>query len=137
MRVRVAKAYEDEVWCIDKDKEHKLDLNLNQRNAAGKECCWNDDPVWTVTDPDFIVNSSEWRDDYGFIYRVRINPKGKRGSVFVQTKLDGLDSYPWQSGAFYPKGPLEIVSMSATEIKDTCQCTFLGNGQYEGDKCPK
>lgn len=137
MRVRVNKVYEDEVWCIDKDKDHKLDFNLNQRNANGKECCWENDPVWTVDDPNFIVNSSEWRDSYGFIFRIRVNPQGKKGSVFVQTRLDGIDSYPWQSASYYSKGPLVIESMSASEITKECTCTFKGNGQYEGDKCTK
>ena len=137
MRVRVTKSYEDEVWCVDKDKEWKLDFNLNQRNEAGKECCWENDPSWHVDDPDFLVDNSEWRDNYGFIFRVRVNPKGKKGSIFVQTRLDGHDSYPWQSGSYYEKGPLVIESMSASEISKECQCTFKGNGQYEGDRCPK
>jgi hypothetical protein len=137
MRVRVEKAFEDEVWCIDKDKESKLDFNLNQRNANGKECCWEEDPVWRVDDPNFLVDNGEWRDDYGFIYRLRVDPKGRKGKIFVQTTLDGHDSYPWQSGSYYQQGALVIESMSASEISRDCQCTFKGNGQYEGDRCSK
>jgi hypothetical protein len=137
VRVAVRKTYEEEVWCVDKDKDYKLDFNLNQRNANGKECCWDEDPVWTVDDPDFIVDNSEWRDDYGFIFRVRVNPKGKKGTVLVRTRLDGIDSYPWQSASYYTKGPLVIESMSASEISKECLCIFKGNGQYEGDKCFK
>ncbi len=57
--------------------------------------------------------------------------------MYVQTRLDGNDSYPWQSGSFYAKGPLVIESMSAGQIAKECQCIFKGNGIYEGDKCPK
>src|SRR5262245_30992269 len=113
MRVRVTKPYEDEVWCVDKDKEWKRDFNLNQRNDNGKECCWEEDPVWHIDDPDFLVDNGEWRDPYGFIYRVRVNPRGKKGSIYVRTSLDGNDSYPWQSGSYYAKGPLIIEAMSA------------------------
>src|SRR5262245_38726181 len=55
MRVRARPGF-DEVWCIDKDKEHRLDFNSNQRNADGKEPCFVNDPVRRVAeDPDGVL----------------------------------------------------------------------------------
>jgi hypothetical protein len=57
--------------------------------------------------------------------------------VFVEAEIDGVVSYPWQSGRGYRREPLQIVSMSKNEIDRDCQCIFRGNGIYEGDRCPK
>lgn len=137
MKVR-AKSGFDEVWCIDKDQEHRLDFNSNQRNSNGRECCWINDPEWFVDDPDRVVDSAApVPNTSNFNYRLRINTHGARATVNVQAVLDGMKSYPWQSGSGYQQGPLQIVAMSANEIARECQCTYRGNGIYEGDRCPK
>ena len=137
LRVR-AKANFEEVWCLDKDKEHRLDFNSNQRNAAGREACWVDDPVWRYEDADrFVDQAQAIPNTNGFNYRMRINSHGARGTVFVEAEIDGVLSYPWQSGSGYRREPLQIVTMSKNEIDRDCLCIFRGNGIYEGDRCPK
>jgi hypothetical protein len=137
MRVRARPGF-DEVWCIDKDKEHRLDFNSNQRNAQGRECCWIDDPEWDFDDPDRMVQSGQVIvNTHNFNYRMRINPRGARGTVSVTARIDGIPSQPWQSGSGYRIEPFRIVSMSKNEIERDCLCIFLGNGLYEGDRCTK
>ena len=137
MRVRARPGF-DEVWCVDKDKEHRLDFNSNQRNADGKECCWINDPEWFVSDPDRVVDSAApIPNTNSFNYRLRINTHGARATVDVQARIDGIDSFPWQSGSGYRRGPLQIVSMSQNEINRDCKCIFKGNGIYEGEGCSK
>jgi hypothetical protein len=137
MRVR-ARAGFDEAWCIDKDKEHRLDFNSNQRNAQGRESCWVDDPSWDFEDPGRLVDSGAVIvNTHNFNYRMRINPRGARGEVLVEAQIDGVLSYPWQSGSGYRREPLKIVSLSKNEIDRDCLCVFRGNGIYEGDRCSK
>jgi hypothetical protein len=137
MRVRARPGF-DEVWCVDKDKEQRLDFNSNQRNAAGKECCWTDDPEWAVEDPEKVVEAAApIPNTSNFNFRVRINTHGQRATVGIQAKLDGKASFPWQSGSGYKQGPLYIVAMSQNEINRDCKCYFKGNGIYEGDGCTK
>jgi hypothetical protein len=137
MMVRVRPGF-DEVWCVDKDKEHRLDFNLNQRNANGQACCWENTPEWNVSDPSNLQSGSgSTRDDNGFIYRIRIASGGRKGTVGISAKLDGVDSHPWQSLSGYTIGTLDVVAMEASDIAKDCQCTYKGNGQYEGAKCPK
>jgi hypothetical protein len=137
VRVRVRPGF-DEAWCVDKDKDHRLDFNLNQRNADGRACCWDDPPEWSVDDDSGLVaGNGTTRDDNGFIYRIRVEPRGRAGSVGVSANLDGVDSHPWQSGSGYQMGNLNIVALSASDIQKDCTCVYLGNGLYEGDKCPK
>jgi hypothetical protein len=137
MRVRARPGF-DEVWCIDKDQEHRLDFNSNQRNAAGRESCWVDDPTWRFEDPDRFVQSGQTiPNTSNFNYRMRINPRGARGEVAVEAEIDGIVSFPWQSGSGYKREPLRIVSMSKNEIDRDCLCIFRGNGIYEGDRCTK
>jgi hypothetical protein len=137
LRVR-AKAGFDEVWCVDKDQEHRLDFNSNQRNAQGRESCWVDDPEWRFDDPDRFVQSGQTiPNTNGFNYRIRMNPRGARGEVAVEAEIDGVLSYPWQSGSGYRREALRIVSMSKNEIERDCLCIFRGNGIYEGDRCSK
>jgi hypothetical protein len=136
IRVRARPGF-DEVWCLDKDREHRLDFNLNQRNANGRECCWTDDPDWSLDDPSDMAGGESVRDQYGFIYRIRVAPGGARGTVGISAELDDVVSAPWQSNSGYQIGPLNMVSMSAAEIQRDCKCIFLGNGQYEGDGCNK
>jgi hypothetical protein len=137
LRVRARPNFE-EVWCLDKDKEHRLDFNSNQRNAAGREACWVDDPVWHYEDADHFVDLAQpIPNTNGFNYRMRINSHGARGTVFVEAEIDGVFSYPWQSGSGYRREPLQIVTMSKNEIDRDCLCIFRGNGIYEGDRCPK
>ena len=137
MRVMVSEMFEDEVLCIDKDREHKIDFNLNQRNADGKECCWKGEPGWAVRDGYGVVTSQQIRDDKGFIFRVRIDPKGVSANVGVSAELDDIQSHPWQSGSGYSRGPIWIQAMSAQEIKQQCTCGYIGNGGYTGSGCPK
>jgi hypothetical protein len=136
IRVRARPGF-DEVWCLDKDKEHRLDFNLNQRNESGRECCWNGEPEWETLDPSGIAGGQSVRDQYGFVYRIRVFPQGTRGTVGLRANLDGVNSFPWQSGSGYEQGPIEMVTMSASEIQRDCKCVFLGNGQYEGAGCSK
>jgi hypothetical protein len=137
MRVRARPGF-DEVWCIDKDKEHRLDFNSNQRNADGKECCWVADPEWKVNDPDKVVDSAAPIPNTGsFNFRLRVDTHGARATVEVQASLDGNESFPWQSNSGYTKGPLRIVAMPLNEINRDCKCIFRGNGIYEGDGCTK
>jgi hypothetical protein len=137
IRVR-ARAGFDEVWCIDKDKEHRLDFNSNQRNSQGRECCWTDDPSWDFEDPDRMVQSGAViANTRSFNYRMRINPRGARGTVYVQAAIDGIKSHDWQSGSGYSIQPLRVVSMSRNEIERDCLCIYRGNGIYEGDRCSK
>src|SRR5262245_24399389 len=137
MKVRARSGF-DEVWCIDKDKEHRLDFNSNQRNANNKECCWITDPEWFVEDPDKVVDSAApIPNTSNFNFRLRIDTHGARATVGVSAVLDGMKSFPWQSGSGYTQGPLQIVAMSANEINRDCLCTYRGNGIYEGDRCTK
>lgn len=122
-----------EAWCIDKDKEHRLDFNSNQRNADGKESCFVNDPVWRVAeDPDGIVLGQGAFGEHGFNYRIGVNARGLETSIGVQAQIDGVPSKPWQSGPTtgYPEGPLRIVTMSAPDIQKFCKCTYFGNGNY-------
>ena len=137
MKVRARPGF-DEVWCVDKDKEHRLDFNSNQRNAAGRESCWVDDPSWRFQDPErFVQTGQVIPNTNSFNYRIRMNPRGARGEVAVEAEIDGVVSYPWQSGSGYAREPLRIVAMSKNEIERDCLCVFRGNGIYEGDRCPK
>jgi hypothetical protein len=136
IRVRARPGF-DEVWCVDKDREHRLDFNLNQRNEGGRECCWVNDPSWSLDDPGDLAGGESVRDQYGFIYRIRMAPGGARGTVGITAELDDVNSHPWQSNSGYSIGPLNIVAMSAAEIQRDCKCIFRGNGQYEGDGCNK
>ena len=136
MRVKVIELYADEVLCIDKDREHKIDFNLNQRNKDGKECCWKEEPGWAVRDGSGVVTSQQLRDDNGFIFRVRINPRGISARVGVSAELDGIQSHPWQSGSGYEQGPIWIQAMSAQDVKQ-CNCIYIGNGGYTGSGCSK
>jgi hypothetical protein len=126
------------VWCIDKDQEHRMDFNSNQRNAQGRESCWVNDPSWKFDDPDSIAQEGQsLAGTNHFNFRLRSDPRGKRGTIYVQAEIDGIPSYQWQSGSGYSIGPLRVVSMSKNEIERDCQCIFRGNGIYEGDRCPK
>jgi hypothetical protein len=137
IRVRAKPGF-DEVWCLDKDQDHRLDFNSNQRNSGGRECCWIDDPSWDFEDPDGIAQDGQsLAGTNHFNFRLRVNPRGKRGTVYVQAEIDGIKSYDWQSGSGYSIQPLRVVSMSKNEIERDCQCIFRGNGIYEGDRCPK
>jgi hypothetical protein len=136
MRVLVREEFSDEVLCVDKDQDHKIDFNLNQRNADGKESCWRDQPGWAVRDPAALVTSQQPRDQYGFIFRVRISPGGRTGRVGVSAELDEVQSHPWQSSSGYAPGPLWIEAMDREGLKN-CKCVYLGNGGYEGEGCTK
>lgn len=137
MRVRALPNW-DEVWCVDKDKTHRLDFNSNQRNADGRECCWVNDPTWRVEDPNDMVEShNAISGTNSFNYRIRLEPRGRRGTVYVEAEVDGVLSFPWQSGAGYRREPLRIVTLAASEIERDCKCIFRGNGQYEGVGCTK
>lgn len=135
MRTRVVGPGE-EVLCLDQDKSHRLDFNLNQRNAQGQECCWVDDPRYRVRgDADHIVESAGPIDDNSFIFRVRVEPRGHEASFGVEAELDGVFSYPWQSGAQYPREPLRVITLAGDDIPAFCPCVYLGNGGYEGGSC--
>jgi hypothetical protein len=127
----------DEVVCLDRNKSHRLDLNANQRNADGKESCYGGPVTWHVDDPEGIVVGSQSRHPDNFIWRLNVEPGGKNTSFGIDAQLDGLNSYPWQSGSGYRQEPLRAVTMSANEIARDCLCIYHGNGVYEGERCPK
>jgi hypothetical protein len=137
MRTRVVGPGE-EVLCLDQDKSHRLDFNLNQRNAQGRECCWVDDPRYRIRgDVDHIVAGSGPIDDNSFILRVRVEPRGQETSFGVEAELDGVFSFPWQSGAQYPREPLRVITLAGDDIPAYCPCIYLGNGGYEGGSCQR
>ena len=128
----------DEVVCLDRTKSHRLDFNANQRNEAGRECCFEGDATWQVVDdPGQIITGSSSRHERGMIWRYNIEPGGRATSFEVEAELEGLKSYPWQSGSGYRREPLRVVTMSAAEITRDCLCIYRGNGIYEGARCPK
>lgn len=128
----------DEVVCIDRGKSHRMDFNANQRNADGRESCYEGDVSWRiVSDDDAMVTGSSSRHEDNFIWRLNIEPNGRSGEVQLEATLDGVTSFPWQSGSGYRREPLRIVAMGANEIVRDCLCVFKGNGVYEGARCPK
>jgi len=127
----------DEVVCIDKDKSHRLDFNANQRNADGRESCYEGPVTWRVVEDDGIIMDQSSRHPDNFIWRINMEPRGKTGQVSLSATLDGLTSYPWQSGSGYRQEPLRIVSMSKAEMERDCLCVYRGNGVYEGARCSK
>jgi hypothetical protein len=128
----------DEVLCIDKNKVARIDFNANQRNEAGRESCYIGPVTWRlVSDDDQMVTGQQSRHPEGFIYRFNIEPRGRDGEILIEAHLDGLDSYPWQSGSGYRREPLRIVAMGRNEMDRDCTCIYRGNGVYEGGRCPK
>jgi hypothetical protein len=128
----------DEVVCIDKDKIHRIDFNANQRNANDRESCYEGTVSWTtVSDDDQMITSQSSRHPDNFIWRYNIEPRGRTGTIAIEARLDGLTSYPWQSGAGYRREPFRIVAMGANEMARDCTCIYHGNGVYEGGHCPK
>jgi hypothetical protein len=81
------------------------------------------------------VASSGPIDDNGFIFRVRVEPRGEEATFGVEAQLDGVFSYPWQSGAQYPREPLRVITLAGDDIPGLCPCIYLGNGGYEGGSC--
>jgi hypothetical protein len=128
----------DEVICLDRTQVHRLDFNANQRNADGRECCFEGDATWQVVDdPGGIITGSSSRHERGMIWRYNIEPNGRATAFEVEAELEGLKSYPWQSGSGYRREPLRVVTMSASEIARDCLCIYRGNGVYEGARCSK
>jgi hypothetical protein len=137
MRVRAARNF-DEVLCVDKDDGHILLFNANQRNDNGKECCWENNPSYTVSDPDNLLEGWSTPHPYDFIVRMNAKPNGRRGTVTITGVLDGVEAHPWQSGSGYTQGePLRIEFMSKNEIERDCKCIYRGNAVYEGEGCNK
>lgn len=128
----------DEVVCLDNTKTHRLDFNANQRNADGRESCYEGDVSWRVVqDADGMIMDQSSRHEDGFIWRFNINPNRRNGAIDIEAQLDGVLSHPWQSGSGYRREPLRIVAMSPNEMERDCNCIFRGNGVYEGARCPK
>jgi hypothetical protein len=128
----------DEVVCLDRDKAHRLDFNANQRNADGRESCYEGDVNWRVVSDDLeLVTGSSSRHDDGFIWRYNIEPRGRNGVIEIEAELDGVRSHPWQSGSGYRRETLRIETMNTNEMNRDCLCIFRGNGVYEGARCPK
>lgn len=136
IRVRVLPNY-DEVWCLDQNKSHRIDFNANQRNAGGRECCYQGDATWTVDDPRQLVVASSSRHPDAMIYRFNVEPRGVGTSFSISAELDGIKSHPWQSGSAYRLEPLRVVTMSPSQIARECTCIYRGNGIYEGAACPR
>ena len=128
----------DEVVCLDRSKTHRLDFNANQRNAEGRECCFEGSAVWRITDdPGQIITASSSRHERDMIWRLNIEPGGRETAFEIEAELEGLKSYPWQSGSGYRREPLRVVTMSANEIARDCLCISKGNGVWEGARCSK
>jgi hypothetical protein len=138
MRVRIGTPYADEVLCLDKEFNHRVEFDSKQKNAAGQEACWENEPVWQVVDdPDGVTsNAGQWG-PANFMFRVRVEPRGLETYFTVQATLDGVRSHQWQAGASYPQTPLKIVTLSADQIAKQCKCTYHGNAVYSGNGCPK
>jgi hypothetical protein len=137
IRVRARPGF-DEVWCVDRTKEHRLDFNSAQKNADGRECCFEGDPQWQIVqDSNNMVTSTGTANGNVFNFRVRINPRGQNGVVLIQATLDGKRSYPWQSNSGYRQEPLAIIAVSPDDLQRECKCIFEGNGIYHGDGCTK
>lgn len=62
-------------------------FDLTQRNASGQICGWVDDPVWSVKDPDGVLQVRE--SSHPFFLRVNIDHKGY---FELQGAMDGMDS---------------------------------------------
>jgi len=135
MRVRVVSPSE-EVLCLDKDKSHRLDFNLNQKNEAGQECCWVDGPRYRIRQ-DLVRMVADFGaiDANGFILRVRVEPRGEESSFGVEARLDGVFNYPWESGGRYRQEPLRVITLPGEDIPALCPCMYFGNGRYEGGSC--
>jgi len=110
---------------------------LAQRNAQGQECCWVDEPSYRIRgDASRIVTGTGAIDDNGFIFRVRVDPRGENEATFgVEAELDGVFSHPWTSGGGYPREPLRVITLPGDEIARLCPCIYTGNGGYEGGSC--
>ena len=135
MRTRLV-APGEEVLCLDQDKSHRLDFNLNQRNALGQECCWVGEPSYRVRgDTARMVTGATPIDDNSFILRLRVEPRGQEASFAVEAQLDGVFSHPWLSGGQYPREPLRVITLPGELIEGYCPCIYLGNGGYEGGSC--
>ncbi len=126
----------EEVLCLDQEKSHRLDFNLNQRNAQGLESCWVDEPRYRIRgDTAHVVTGSGPIDDNSFIFRVRVEPRGQDATFGVEAELDGIFSHPWLSGGQYPREPLRVITLAGDDIPGYCPCVYLGNGGYEGGSC--
>lgn len=128
----------EEVLCLASEKSHRLDFNLNQRNAQGQESCWEGFPSYRVRgDTQHMVVSTSTIDDNGFIFRARVEPNFQEASFGVEAELDGVFSYPWLSGGQYPREPLRVITLPGDDIPAFCPCIYLGNGGYEGGSCSR
>jgi hypothetical protein len=136
MRVRVVSGSEEQL-CLDKDKSHRIDFNLNQKNAAGLECCWEDEgPTYRVRqDVANMVVDYGAVDTNAFVLRMRVEPRGQESGFGVEGRLDGIISHPWESGGRYPREPLRVVTLPGDEIPALCPCIYFSGGRYEGGAC--
>ena len=109
----------EEVLCLESDRSHRLDFNLNQRNALGQESCWEGTPGYRIRgDTERMVESTDVIDDNGFVFRVRVEPNFNVASFGVEAELDGVFSHPWTSGGVYPREPLRVITLPSDEIED-------------------
>lgn len=126
----------EELLCLESEKSHRLDFNLNQRNAQGQESCWEGFPSYRIRgDTEHMVAGTTPIDDNGFVFRVRVEPNRNVASFGVEAELEGIFSYPWLSGGQYPREPLRVITVPGDEIGAFCPCIYLGNGGYEGGSC--
>jgi hypothetical protein len=128
----------EELLCLDSKKSHRLDFNLNQRNALGQESCWEGFPSYRIRgDTEKMVTSSSPIDDNGFVFRVRVEPKENVASFGVEAELDGIFSHPWLSGGNYPREPLRVITLPGDELESFCPCIYIGNGGYAPGSCTR
>jgi len=62
-------------------------FDSTQKNAAGEECQWLNDPVWKVDDPGNVMDRRASSNP--FLLRVDIN---RTGQFIVTASLDGIDA---------------------------------------------
>jgi hypothetical protein len=128
----------EELLCLDSGKSHRLDFNLNQRNAQGQESCWEGFPSYRIRgDTSHVTSGGGPIDDNGFIFRVRVDARGEEATFGVEAELDGIFSNPWLSGGQYPREPLRVITLGGDDIPSFCPCVYLGNGGYEGGSCQR
>jgi hypothetical protein len=84
----------EEVLCLAYEKSHRLDFNLNQRNALGQESCWEGFPSYRIRgDTEHMVTGTSPIDDNGFIFRVRVEPREQEASFGVEAVYLGNGGY--------------------------------------------
>jgi len=127
----------NDVICLDRGRDNRLDFDSHQKDAGGSECCWVNDPEWTTEDNSGVTSYADTFGDNPFLFRIRVEAPGRDATVSVQVNVDGIDSRPWQSFSGYRIEPMYIKVRSAAWINENCNCRFSGGARWDGPNCPK